>query len=116
TALAGKAFRLRFRVGSDVDTGAPGWDIDNVVFSGILGTPFPTLVADPGHCRAMVAPPAGDGNGKSAGDGDDPGSDDGRATDDGGCRTGAGAGTGVGAGAALWIGLLMVLRRRRRRA
>ncbi|HSR95971.1 MAG TPA: M36 family metallopeptidase, partial [Kofleriaceae bacterium] len=109
TALAGKAFRLRFRVGSDVDTGAPGWDIDNVVFTGIIGTPFPTLVADPGHCRAIVAPPAGDGNGNnSTGDGQDPGNDGGRAADDGGCRTGSGAGAGA------LIGLLAVLLRRRR--
>jgi hypothetical protein len=114
TALAGKTFRLRFRVGSDTDTGAPGWDIDNVAFTGIVGTPFPTLIADPGHCRALAAPmPTGDGTGDSTGDstGDEHGAanQDGNATDDGGCQTG---GSSAGAGAALC--LLAVLRRRRR--
>jgi hypothetical protein len=105
TSLAGRTFRLRFRVGSDTNTGGPGWDIDNVAFSGIVGTPFPTLVADPGHCNA-VAPPAGDGKGNST---DDPTiePDDDRG-DDAGCRAG-GSGTGIAA-----LGLLIVLRRRRR--
>jgi large repetitive protein len=50
TQLAGKVFRFRFRIGTDQGTGAPGWTIDDVAFSGIVGTPFPTQVADDGVC------------------------------------------------------------------
>jgi hypothetical protein len=46
TKLAGKQFKLRFRVGSDTNAGAPGWEISDIAFNGIVGTPFPTLVAD----------------------------------------------------------------------
>jgi hypothetical protein len=48
--LAGKTFRLRFRLSTDAGTGAPGWTIDDVAFSGIVGTPFPTQVVDDGKC------------------------------------------------------------------
>jgi hypothetical protein len=108
TSLAGQTFRLRFRVGSDTNTGGPGWDIDNVAFTGIVGTPFPPLVADPGHCNAAAPPAAGDGTGNSAGDpGADP--DDDRQVDGAGCRAG-----GSGSGTAAALGLLVVLRHRRR--
>jgi MYXO-CTERM domain-containing protein len=109
TSLAGQTFRLRFRVGSDTNTGGPGWDIDNVAFSGLVGTPFPTLIADPGHCNAVAPPPAGDGTGNST---DEPSVDPGdhRAIDDAGCSVG-----GTGTGIAAMLGLLVVLRRRRRR-
>ena len=50
THLAGKTFQLRFRIGTDASTGAAGWEIDNVVFNGIVGTPFPTLVANVVTC------------------------------------------------------------------
>jgi hypothetical protein len=70
TALAGKTFRLRFRVGTDAVHGAGGWEVDNVAFTGLVGTPFPTLVPDPGHCAALVQPP-----GSSTGDPVDPGND-----------------------------------------
>jgi len=52
TALSGQTFRLRFRAGSDTNTSAPGWEIDNLVFSGIVGTPFPTQQPDAGTCGA----------------------------------------------------------------
>jgi hypothetical protein len=52
TALAGQTFRLRFRAGADTNTGAPGWEIDNLVFTGIVGTPFPTQQPDSGTCGA----------------------------------------------------------------
>lgn len=51
TALSGQTFRLRFRAGSDTNTGDTGWEIDNLVFSGIVGTPFPTQVPDAGTCN-----------------------------------------------------------------
>ncbi|HET9624224.1 MAG TPA: M36 family metallopeptidase, partial [Kofleriaceae bacterium] len=54
TALAGQSFQIRFRVGSDSNTGAAGWTIDNLVVTGITGTPFPTLVADAGECGGAI--------------------------------------------------------------
>jgi len=65
TQLAGKQFRIRFRIGTDAGTGAPGWTIDEVAFNGIVGTPFPTEVADDGVC----GPPDGDDPIKSGGGG-----------------------------------------------
>jgi uncharacterized protein (TIGR03382 family) len=107
-ALAGKAFLFRFRTGADDNTGGGGWEIDNVAFSGIVGTPFPTLIADPGHCRTTVAPQPGTGVGPDPDDEDrDP--DDPRTLDEGGCQTGGSAGAGLA------FGLLAVLLRRRRR-
>jgi hypothetical protein len=65
TQLAGKAFRIRFRIGTDGGTGAPGWTIDDVAFSGIVGTPFPTEVVDDGVC----GPPGADDPIRSGGGG-----------------------------------------------
>lgn len=45
TAYQGQTVQLRFRAGSDQNTSAAGWDIDNIVFTGITNTPFPTFVA-----------------------------------------------------------------------
>jgi MYXO-CTERM domain-containing protein len=90
--LAGKTFQLRFRVGSDSNTGGAGWLIDDVAFTGITGTPFPTLVADAGHCepgpRTMNK-------------------------DDGGCCQAGGMGTGNVAATIGVLGLLLLRRRRR---
>jgi large repetitive protein len=102
TALAGRTFRIRFRIGSDNNTGAPGWEIDNIAFTGLLGTPFPTLVADAGHCL-NGAPPDQPGGGGGGG-----GRNPGGSGDDGGCRTG-------GSGAGLGLCVLAVLLHRRRR-
>src|SRR5262249_55521633 len=93
THLANMAFKLRFRVGSDTNTGGPGWEIDNLAFTGLVGTPFPTLVASTDTCGA------GSGGPETVG---------GNA---GGCQIG-GAGSGS-AGLALGV-LAMLLRRRRR--
>jgi large repetitive protein len=113
TALANKAFLLRFRIGTDANTGAPGWEINDVAFSGIVGTPFPTLIADPGHCRgAAIAPPTeGTGGSPSGGTAGGAETDDDRELlDEGGCTTG---GPGVGLG--MVLGLAAVILRRRRR-
>jgi hypothetical protein len=59
TQLAGMQFQLRFRIATDIGQGAPGWEIDDVAFSGIVGTPFPTVVPDPNHC----SPEPGKGSG-----------------------------------------------------
>jgi hypothetical protein len=50
TQLAGQTFQLRFRIATDGGTGGPGWEIDDVAITGLTGTPFPTLVADPAGC------------------------------------------------------------------
>jgi cysteine-rich repeat protein len=55
TAFANKTVRLRFRIGTDINTGAPGWFIDNIAFQGITNTPFASLVADDGECGAPSA-------------------------------------------------------------
>jgi MYXO-CTERM domain-containing protein len=50
--LAGKTVRVRFRVGSDDATGDFGWEVDDVGFTGLAGTPFPALVDDVAVCNA----------------------------------------------------------------
>ena len=56
TALAGQQFYLRFRIGTDGGTGAPGWDIDDIAFSGIVGTPFTSVLPDDGVCGNVTPP------------------------------------------------------------
>jgi hypothetical protein len=58
TAYAGQNVKLRFRVGADDSTGAPGWDIDDISVIGITDTPFTSLVAETGVC----SPHHGDGD------------------------------------------------------
>ena len=41
---------IRFRIGADESTGAPGWDIDNIAVTGITNTPFTALVGETGSC------------------------------------------------------------------
>jgi hypothetical protein len=94
TQLAGKTVQLRFRIGTDAGVGAPGWEIDNVAFTGIAGTPFPTQVADAGTCMDPEPPKEDDGDG-------------------GGCCDAGPLGT-ANAGAAFGV-LALILRRRRRR-
>jgi hypothetical protein len=50
TAFANQTVQIRFRIGADESTGAPGWDIDNVTITGITTTPFTALVAETGSC------------------------------------------------------------------
>ena len=50
TAFANQTIQIRFRIGADESTGAPGWDIDNVTVTGITTTPFTALVAETGSC------------------------------------------------------------------
>ncbi len=51
TTFANKDILVRFRIGADESTGAPGWDIDDISFSGITNTPFAGLVANAGVCK-----------------------------------------------------------------
>jgi hypothetical protein len=48
----GSTVQIRFRAGSDASFGTAGgfagWDVDNIAFTGVVETPFGTLVADPG--------------------------------------------------------------------
>ncbi len=46
TAYAGQTVKVRFRFGSDEGTASPGWDVDDVAFSGITNKPFTSRVAD----------------------------------------------------------------------
>ena len=47
---AGQNIQIRFRIGSDESTGAPGWDIDSIAVGGITNTPFTSLVGETGSC------------------------------------------------------------------
>ena len=47
---AGQSIMIRFRIGADESTGAPGWDIDDVTVTGITNTPFTALVPETAAC------------------------------------------------------------------
>ncbi|UXI69696.1 M36 family metallopeptidase [Tahibacter amnicola] len=53
-AYAGQTIRIRFVIGSDEGIGAPGWDIDDVTFTGLANTPFLTTVPDNGQCGDLL--------------------------------------------------------------
>jgi hypothetical protein len=123
--LAGKTFQLRFRIGTDSNTGGAGWQIDDIAFTGIAGTPFPTLVPS-ARCKKGGGGGGGGGSGSGGGSGGGSGSGSGSGYggrpghgdfdddhDRGGCDIGGG-GLGGGAAGAL-LGALAVLVRRRRR-
>ena len=46
---------IRFAVGTDDGGSLPGWDIDDIVFSGIDNTPFPGYVTDAQGCISASA-------------------------------------------------------------
>ncbi|HEX7828720.1 MAG TPA: M36 family metallopeptidase, partial [Thermoanaerobaculia bacterium] len=50
----GSTVQVRWRFGSDNALGAPGWNVDNIAFSGVVETPFATVVADTG-CSVPTA-------------------------------------------------------------
>ena len=52
TAYANQQVRLRFRIGADDSTGAPGWDVDDINVGGITNTPFAALVPNALVCGA----------------------------------------------------------------
>ena len=47
TTYAGQDVKIRFRVGTDENTGSQGWELDNFVFNGITNSPFIVNVANP---------------------------------------------------------------------
>ena len=51
----GSQVQVRFQQGSDDNTGAAGWAIDNITFSGIVQTPFSTIVADNASALPFVS-------------------------------------------------------------
>jgi large repetitive protein len=50
TKYANKSVRIRFLIGTDEAVGSFGWEIDNVAFTGITNTPFPSVVSDTTSC------------------------------------------------------------------
>lgn len=111
--LAGQTFKIRFRVGADAATGGDGWLIDNVAFTGIVGTPFPSQVADNTVCTTNPMDPdagmtAGSGSGSGSGQIGDGTNDDGCW----GCATSTPRPTSV----MLALGVMGLVLRRRRRA
>jgi hypothetical protein len=50
TAYAGQNIRIRFRIGADESTGAPGWDIDDISVTGLTNTPFTALGPNASVC------------------------------------------------------------------
>ncbi|WP_394826863.1 M36 family metallopeptidase [Pendulispora albinea] len=53
--LQGKTIKVRFRAGADESGGHTGWDIDNLIFSGLTNLPFPSIVDDRTTCEAELA-------------------------------------------------------------
>lgn len=49
TAFAGQNVKVRFRFASDEGTASPGWDVDDIAFTGITNKPFTSRVADTTH-------------------------------------------------------------------
>jgi MYXO-CTERM domain-containing protein len=83
TALAGLPVQLRFRIGTDLNTGGGGWEIDDLAVAGTVEPAFPALVGDAGTCDGAPFADAGvdqrlfggelaqlDGSGSSDPDGD----------------------------------------------
>jgi large repetitive protein len=68
--FAGKTIKVRFRIGTDEGTGAPGWDLDNFSFGGaqfssLTNTPFGALSDNSGTCSdggGTTMPDAGRGD------------------------------------------------------
>lgn len=50
----GSTVRIRFRFGSDNAAGAPGWNVDNIAFTGVVETPFGIVVGDAGCAAATT--------------------------------------------------------------
>ena len=124
TAFAGKTVQVRFRMGTDQETGAGGWDIDDIGFEGIDNKPFatigpngahtcpagPTADAGPDQAAPPPPPPATPTSTPSPTPGPDP------APPEDGCRVGKRS-SGPPLGLVITLGALglVVLRRRQER-
>jgi len=51
TTYAGQNVQIRFRVGADESTGAPGWELDDITINGLVGTPFTALMPETTVCN-----------------------------------------------------------------
>ena len=62
TQFAGQAIQLRFRIGTTQRSccTTAGWQLDDIVVSGITNTPFAAFVAEPTKCVAGASAIAGD--------------------------------------------------------
>jgi len=56
TAWAGKTVRVRFRRAAELLDSRNFWEVDDIAFTGIANTPFPSLVSDRGRCRGRTLP------------------------------------------------------------
>ena len=56
TTYAGKTVRVRFRIGSDDAAAGKGWDVDDIVFTGLRELPFTSVAPDPNTCSNNRAP------------------------------------------------------------
>jgi hypothetical protein len=54
--LAGTAFQIRFRLGTDTRGSSVGWFIDDITVHGLTNTPFAILVPEAATCTARKAP------------------------------------------------------------
>jgi hypothetical protein len=56
TTYAGSStLQIRFRVGTDSGGSAPGWFVDDIAFTGLTDTPFPSRVPQSASCAPPVA-------------------------------------------------------------
>lgn len=88
--VAGKSVQIRFRIGTDALSGAPGWVIDNLQVHGVEGTPFTKVVAD--ACKGSGEK---DSSSTGAETGEATGTGGGDGTGGGGDSTGTGGGAGA---------------------
>ncbi len=113
TALAGKAVKFRFRIGTDAAAGDLGWDIDNINFEGITNTPFSSWIPDEAICipdestTGETGGETGTGTGETGGEtGTGTGGETGTGTGETGGETGTGTGeTGGETGTGTTVGL-----------
>lgn len=68
TQLAGESVILRFRQGTDQNTGDFGWEIDNIAIDGITNQPFTEPVDDFSECIGVPTADAGPDQDVDAGD------------------------------------------------
>jgi large repetitive protein len=55
SAFAGQTVRVRFRVATDANGRANGWDVDDIAFTGLVTRPFPALLAN--KCNTGASQP-----------------------------------------------------------
>jgi hypothetical protein len=119
TKVAGKTVKVRFRLGTDDGTGAPGWDIDDIAFGGITNKPFGALAEQ--NCKADAGVRDGggtDATGTGGAGGAAGGGGGGGGTSDDGCSCtlpGGKRANGMAAMGALGALLAMLAGRRSRR-